>query len=331
MKVVLTASGGGHTGYAVAVAEALLSRGHKVVLIVDPSDKWSIAKIRKRLGDIDLVYFRRLRSPKEGLDKLIARFPRRLAESHPLYKVLNDVDIAICTGSNHGLIPSIIARIIGKKVLCIEAVDRIVTRSKTVALLHDIGIASAVLHWPSQRRLYKRGVVVGPIYEGPIYKPDNKDYILVITGTEGNPALIAKLLRTRLNNVIVQTGRSTPPSLIKKYKPKWRAIRYYPDIAKLMAEASLVIAHQGLSIVEAALAYRKPVLLVLNPDLPNTSGENDAENLAKYLNTRCINPRRITPQGLEKEIQEAMERTPPSYPGGAVVLADYIRKMLNIA
>ena len=312
------------------MAEAFMEKSCQIVMVVDPRDEWSIAKIRRRLGRrVGLVFLRRLRSPREGLNRLLVRLPSRVAELVALRSVISDTDLVICTGSNHGLLPSLAARLLGRPVLCIEAIDRIVTRSKTVALLHDIGAALVAIHWPSQRRLYRRSIVVGPIYEKPIYRPRSGGYILVITGSEGNPALVKKLLKTRLSNVVIQTGRTIPPGLIKQHKPGWKAFRYHPDIARLMAEASLVVAHQGLSIVEAALAYQKPVLLALNPDLPSTSGERDAEKLARYLGTKCINPRRITPMELEKEILRAMDRRPPKYPPGAKVLVENIWDILG--
>ena len=299
-------------------------------MVVDPADRWSLGKIRLRLGDrVDTVFVRRLRGAGESLAALLGRVPSRLADVLRSRDVLGGVDALICTGSNHGLLPALYARLLGKPVLCVEAVDRVATRSKTPALLHDLLGAIVVLHWPRQRRLYERSVVVGPIYEQPLYRPARGDYILVITGTEGNPQLVRKLVKTELRNIVLQTGRRVDPRLIARLRPEWRVFRYHPNIAALMSRAKLVIAHQGLSIVEAALAYRKPVLLAFNPDLHLTSGYGDAKQLARYLNTKAVNPAELTPQQLEEEIYAAMERKPPKYVPGAAVLADNLEKIIN--
>lgn len=322
MKIIVTASGGGHTGYAIAVGEQLLRKGYNVSFIVDPNDRWTILRLTKRLnGNYNLIWLRRLREPNEQLTKIMLRLPTVTIGSLKLEKLIRTADVLVCTGSNHSLLPTILARFKRIQTFCIEAVDRIVTRSRTVALLHDFYAIPVALHWPSQRQYYRRGLVVGPIYEKPMYKPENEDYILVLTGTQGNPRLVSKLLQTSLENIVIQTGRATPPEFIKRYKPNWKAFRYTPDIDRWVARARLVIAHQGLSIVEAALAYHKPVLLACNPDLPLTSGWKDAQLLAKYLNTRAINPAILTPKQLEEEIYIAMRRKPPQYTPGATALS----------
>ncbi|WP_338249626.1 glycosyltransferase [Pyrodictium abyssi] len=330
MRVAITASGGGHTGYAIAIAEQLLTRGIDVVIIVDPADTWSLEKIRHRLGDrVEIAFARQLRGAQESLVALLRRLPTRLADLVKIHQVLADTDILICTGSNHSLLPALYARALGKPVLCIEAVDRIATRSKTVALLHDLAAVPVALHWPAQRKLYRRAAVVGPIYEKPLYKPAQGDYILVITGTEGNPALVKKLVKTSLQNIVLQTGRTVDPQLIARHKPTWKVFRYHPDIAALMARAKLVVAHQGLSLVEAALAYQKPVLLALNPDLPRTSGLEDAVHLARYLNTKAVNPAELTPRQLEENIFAATQRRPPRYLPGAHILATHLTYLMK--
>lgn len=45
-KIVLTASGGGHTGYAVSLAQKLSGRA-EVLFIIPKSDVWSRIKVEK--------------------------------------------------------------------------------------------------------------------------------------------------------------------------------------------------------------------------------------------------------------------------------------------
>ncbi len=47
-----------------------------------------------------------------------------------------------------------------------------------------VGIANLlILQWPEQKLLYRGGVVVGPIYEKPLYKPVTRDSIVFIIDT----------------------------------------------------------------------------------------------------------------------------------------------------
>jgi UDP-N-acetylglucosamine--N-acetylmuramyl-(pentapeptide) pyrophosphoryl-undecaprenol N-acetylglucosamine transferase len=339
VNVAITASGGGHTGYALALAENMLELGYNVSMILDPRDAWSARRILHRLKlifpqkPVKVLYAARLRSPRERATTMLRRLPGALAHILKITKEIQNTDIIICTGSNHSLLPAFYALLLGKKVVCLEAVDRIATRSKTVALLHDAFAVPVALQWPIQKKNYRRGVVVGPVYERAIYESRDEGFILVVTGSEGNPRLVKKLARTSLENVVIQTGRAVGPKTIRvleRLKPSWKLFQFTPDIDWWMSRATLVVGHQGLSIVEAALAYGKPVLLAFNPDLPLTSGLQDAVLLARHLNTEVINPATATPEEIEEKIHKAMKRKPPKYIEGARELARNLDHILNV-
>lgn len=325
-KILITASGGGHTGYAIAVGEALQDKGHTPWIIVDPNDTWTIEKVKKTLPGSPMIPLKRLRGPNEPLARLILRAPSRIPEIASLARYIRHGDILICTGSNHSLLAAIAGKLRRATVLCIEAIDRITTRSRTPAILHDYLNTPILLHWEEQLKNYPKGILVGPIYEKPRHKPWNEEYILVITGSMGNPRLVKLLLKTTLENVVIQTGRTIEPAQITDRKRGWRAFKYTPDIGKWIAGAKLVIAHQGLSIVEAALAYKKPVLLAFNPDLPLTSTLEDAEKLAEILNTRIVNPTYTTP----RELEEAIEETINNYTINTRTYKDYYNAIIKI-
>ncbi len=336
MSVALIASGGGHTGYAIAIAEELVTilNGEPIVFIVPRNDYWSISRIIKRIRRASKKYIViehvvKPRKPLEPWHIFVVKSPQAIYDSFKVFKKVKElVSIVVCTGSNHSLYPTIVSKLFyGKKVFCIEAIDRIITSSKTVKVLYEIFNTPTFIHWVEQRRNYPRGLVTGPVYEKPLYEPSNEGYILVTTGTMGNKKLFDLLLNTSLENVVVQTGR-IDPGYILKYKPSWKAFRFDPDIDKWIANASLVISHQGLTIVEAALAYRKPVILAFNPELPSTSKYIDALFLAKKLNSILINPVEITSDRLEEIINEYVGKTPPHYCNGAEIIAKIIKDNL---
>ncbi len=336
MGVALIASGGGHTGYAIAIAEELVNvlSGEPIVFIVPRNDYWSISRIIKRIGRVGKKYIVvehvvKPRKPLEPWRIFIVRSPRALYDSFRVFERVRElVSIVICTGSNHSLYPSIVSKLFyGKKVFCIEAVDRIITSSKTVKILYEFLGIPIFIHWSEQKRNYPRGLVTGPVYEKPLYKPRDEGYILVTTGTMGNKKLFDLLLNTSLENVVVQTGRINPEYILK-HKPGWKVFRFDPDIDKWIAGATLVISHQGLTVVEAALAYRKPVILAFNPDLPSTSKYIDAWFLAKKLNSTLINPTEITSGKLEEIISEYVGKMPPQYYNGAKIIAKIIKDNL---
>jgi len=330
LRIAVAASGGGHTGYAAALAGELARRGAALLYILEPGDEWSRRRLL-RVAEAPVLHLPRLRAPGEPL---LAALRRRAAlVSASVVRLAARlrrlrVDALVCTGSNHSLLAAAAARLAGvERVYCTEAIDRLVTRSRTAALLHDTGAALVLLHWPRQRLLHPRGALVGPIVPRPTRRPRPPPpggYVLVLTGTVGNPRLIRLLLETRLENVVVQTGRLTPPDLVARARPGWRVIRYTTDPGPLIEGARLVLSHQGLGLAEAALAYRRPVLLAFNPDLHMTSGWGDAVQLARHLGTEAVNPAEASPEELEEAIRRAAERRPPRYPDGAAAAAEAI-------
>ncbi|MET1160002.1 MAG: glycosyltransferase [Thermoprotei archaeon] len=330
MKILLVASGGGHTGYAVAVAEQLIRTlnvsTEDVVFLIPRNDKWSFMRIKKRISKPIVYQSLKPRNPNEPIHKIITGLPIALKDS---WNILREVDIVVCTGSNHSLAPAVLAKLRYRiPVICIEAVDRVVTASKTVKLLYEGLDIPVAIHWIEQKKNYPNGILVGPIYEEPVYKPTNKGYILVTTGSMGHEKLFNILLKTSLENVVVQTGR-IDPRRIRKQKPQWIAFSFDPDIDKWIAGASLVITHQGLTAVEAALAYGKPVVIAYNPDLPMTSTLVDTYYLARKINAKVINPAKLEPAMLEELVYRAEKNKPPRIPSGAKKLALIIKHTIE--
>ena len=333
MNIYLLAGGGGHTGYAVALAEALIdldpSIRDSIVFLVPRNDLWSLLRIKRRLGKGFPAYMvLKPRNPNEGIYRFLLRTPRSLAES---YSVIKNRGLVIGTGSNFSLYPILVARIKHlEHVFSVEAIDRIYTSSKANTLLYKYLNTIILLHWREQLKNYPRGILTGPIVEKPLYEPRDNGYILVTTGSMGHVKLLRKLMKTSLKNIVVQTGR-IDPKIVKAKKPEWIVFSYDPDIDKWIAGASIVIAHQGLTIAEAALSYNKPVVLAYNPDLPLTSGYKDSKLLAEKLNATLINPETIEPDELEEEILSTMNKTPPKYSLGSRTAAKYIYdKIINI-
>lgn len=328
MTIYIIASGGGHTGYAIAVAEALIEidSSTDLVFVVDPLDKWSIERIRKRVERSSYAYVSKPRKPLESISKVLLKTPISLIES---FISIKKPDAVIATGSNHSISP-VIAGLLkrSKLTISIEAIDRIYTYSLANKKLHDFMKIPIALHWFEQLKHYSIGFVTGPICEKPIYKTEDQGFILVLTGSMGHIKLFKLLLETDLDNVVVQTGK-VDPSYITSKKPNWRAFSFDPDIDYWISKASIVIGHQGLSIAEAALSYRKPVILAFNSDLPQTSGLKDSILLVEKLNGLFINPDYAKPDDLVEAIDKVRKMKPPEYLNGSLNLAKIIKNTLE--
>jgi len=317
VRVIITASGGGHTGYAVALAQRLHGRAD-TLFIIPRNDKWTKSKV-ERYGEV--VEVSKPRGPRDSLGKLLLRMPRALLES--IGRVRGDYDVFVSSGSNHSVPPAIIARLKGLRVYNVESSVRFTRPSLSARWLRPFSHVT-VLQWEEQSRIHPKGVVYGPLYEYPEYEPVDKGYILVTGGTYGHKLLFDAVSELELENVVLQTGRVDPEPYRRKH-PEWTVFRFDPDFGKWLAGASVVVSHLGKTVIDAALTYRKPVVIVPNPEWRLTAGWEDARILARKLNAVLVED--ITPKNLLEAIEEAKKRRLPSYPDGAEKLAREILEL----
>ena len=105
----------------------------------------------------------------------------------------------------------------------------------------------------------------------------------------------------------------------------WKVFRFDPDIDKLIAGASLVITSApGVTAINATQAYRKPTIMVYNPDLVLTADREETEKVAKYLGIPFVDPRVITPRDFEKIVYEAYNIKPKVVRDGGYFIAKYL-------
>ena len=318
-EVIITASGGGHTGYAVSLAQRLSGKVD-LCFIIPEGDSWTYSKVSKYGSVYEVV---KLRGPRDSWVKLITKAPKAFIQS--LSKVKSGAKVFVSTGSNHSVPPAIISKLRGAYLINIESSVRFTRPSSSVKLLRRFADLT-VLQWEEQRRLIPEGIVVGPLYEKPEYEIRNEGYVLVTGGTYGHKKLFDAVLKAGIENVVLQTGR-VDPEPYKKARPKWRVFRFDPNFGKWLAGADVVVTHLGKTVIDAALTYRKPTVIVPNPEWRLTAGYEDAEYLAKKLNAIVV--KEITPNNIVKAINEVRGREVPRYKDGAEELAKIIMEKLK--
>lgn len=316
MRVLITASGGGHTGYAVSLAQRLYGRA-ELLFIISSGDSWTRSKV-ERYGEV--VEVPKPRGPRDSFIKLLLHIPRAFFKS--IGSVPKDFDVFISSGSNHSVPPAIVAWLKGLRIYNIESSVRFTRPSLSARWLRPFSYVT-VLQWEEQKKIHSSGKVYGPLYELPEYEPINKGYILVTGGTYGHRLLFDAVSKLELDNVVLQTGRVDPEPYVKNH-PEWIIFRFDPDFSKWLAGAEVVITHFGKTAIDSVLSYRKPTIIVLNPEWRYTVGEKDAEILAKKLNAVLL--KQITPSNIIQAIEEVKKRKLPTYPDGAMKLADEILK-----
>ncbi|EZQ01798.1 MULTISPECIES: glycosyltransferase [Acidianus] len=264
-ELLIIASGGGHTGFARAVAQYLPI---KADFVVPEGDNLSISMIKPYADKIYQVP--KFRTPSKGTS--ISLIWRSFISSLSLQKYKK----VLATGSNHSILPSFIEFLKGAKIYVIESQDRIVTRGKAVRIISRFS-SNVFLHWEEQKRLYKNGIVVGPIVEKPRYEPKDEGYILLSAGSEGFRKLFDTLYSQGIENVVLQSGK-VDPSLY----PKWKAFAYDQNLEKWIANASVVITHQGKTAMESVV-YGKPTIIVYNKEWKRAATLEDTKRYAEIL------------------------------------------------
>ncbi len=322
----MIASGGGHTAYALAVGLRLreLYPRAEITYIVSPDDTWSIKRIKKLDPRAEIIGITKPLHPLEPYYTVFKRVSKTLVES---IKNIDD-GVILCTGSNHNLLPVVVAKT--KHILpiyCVEDVFRFKKKSRTVAILHRFMNINVFLQWREQYKLYpSRSKYVGILYEKPIYSTRDQGYILVVTGTIGHRELFKLLMKTRLENLVIQTGRIDPRLLKRR---GWKVFRFNPDIDRLIANASLVIASPGITAINAVQAYGKPTIMVYNPDIVLGASMEEIKIVPEKMGIPFIDPRRIEPRVFEKIVEESYSIKPRRLDNGGLNIAKYFLKILN--
>ncbi len=308
LKLLIIASGGGHTGFARAISQYL---PFKPDFVIPKGDKWSMELLKDYASNIFQVT--KARGPQDGLLTMVKNSFSSLKESFSL----EAYDYVIATGSNHSLYVALATKLKGSRVFSIESQDRIVTRGKAVNLMSRFS-DKVFLHWREQAHLYRNSYVTGPIVEKPRYTPRESGYVLVTAGTVGFPRLFREVSKIQGFDFVVQTGQVDPVK-VKASK----SFAFDPDMERLIAEASVVVTHQGKTAMEAVVMYHKPVVIVYNAELTKAATREDTRLYADILGATFLDDP-STWRGDEMVKALSSPKSPKYYEPGTQRLVDFI-------
>jgi UDP-N-acetylglucosamine:LPS N-acetylglucosamine transferase len=311
-NVLILAGGGGHTGFAYALAQRLENRAF-IRFLIPEGDTLSNKRLSK-FGKVD--YILKSRGAKTTASTFTYNIARAFTNS--MTKVTGDSDVVVSTGSNFCIPPAVVAFLKGIPIVNLEGEARFFGASKTARILQPFSAVTA-LQWTEQQKFLK-GTVVGPIFPKPEHAISDGGYILVTGGTLGHKRLFDILNESKLENVVLQTGIVNPEPY-KKQHPEWKVIEFSFNFSELIAGAKVVVTHQGSVPMEAA-AYNKPSVVVPNPELKRTFPRKDSECFAKKVGATILSD--PTLESLMEAIETAKNNTIPVMKDGAEVLANVV-------
>jgi UDP-N-acetylglucosamine--N-acetylmuramyl-(pentapeptide) pyrophosphoryl-undecaprenol N-acetylglucosamine transferase len=309
-KVVLLAGGGGHTGYAYALAQQLSGKC-EMEIFVPEGDKLSHNRL-KRFGDVRTLP--KPRHPKTPLVPFVTGLAKSFLQSSFM---MRGKSIVISTGSNFCLAPCMLASLNGIPTVNLESSVRFTNASKTAKLLERSASITA-LQWEEQRKLLPKGKVFGPMLAKPEVKTHDGGYILVTGGTYGHRMLFEALDSSEIKNVVLQAGALYKQEYAQKH-PTWKVIDYSDRFHELIAGAQVVVTHFGETIIDSALVYGKPTIISVNPDWTRTAGFGDATILCKKVNGVLLEE--FTPEAIHQAIDAAKSKKSPEVQNGAELLS----------
>ncbi|MEM4718306.1 MAG: polysaccharide biosynthesis protein [Desulfurococcaceae archaeon] len=322
-QLLLTVAGyGGHSGYAYAVLYELAKLGFRDNIIVIAKEYDFLVEKFRSFGLVKTLTLPR--RPGEPLYRGVHRWIKSLFESTNLISRFH-IGSVFATGSNLSITPSILAKLIrGASVFTMEAIEHFKKPSRSIKIIEKTG-GVVLLHWDEQLEMYPKGIVVGPVYEPPIYEPRDEGYILVTTGTLGYKELFDAISEINPSKVVLQTGDISPNHYIGRH-PDWVVFKYTSDIHRWLAGASIVITQQGVTAATARLGYDKPVIIVYNPRVTLGAPRRDIELYAEKLNAIFLD--KPDPKALRSAV-ESMGKPSKKYPQGSRRVAEMLIEHLK--
>ncbi|AFZ70339.1 UDP-N-acetylglucosamine:LPS N-acetylglucosamine transferase [Caldisphaera lagunensis DSM 15908] len=325
-KVLIIASGGGHTGHSIALAEYLIDMGIEVDFIIPENDTWTRNSVIN-YGNV-VSETPKFLDPSESLYKGILRAPIAIIKS--LAKVKSGYKLVIASGSNHSISTGLALWLKGSDIIVFESTERFLEPSRTIKTLGKISKLIA-FQWEEQLKFNdKKGKVVGPFLGKLKYNIKDEGYILVSAGSYGYKKLFDALSKTNLENIVLQTGKVDPKPYIASH-PEWKVFQFDPNLEKYIASASIVITHFGRTAVESALKYKKPTILAPNIEwkwMQNEIRIKESEIMAKKLNAYYLPPNSLNENSIMEAIKYTKNLIPYSYNDGALELAKIVNSIL---
>ena len=326
MRVLVTAGGGGHTGYALAIAHELCRRGMEVFVGIDDRDRFSEEVISRHVPEARIV---KERSRVFGAgEEASLRHALSILKLVPRWKrIVKDlgIDVVIATGSNQCFAPSIAAWRSGRKLVVLESCVRFARPSNTVRLLGRVASAVA-LQWEEQLRFapIEKSVVVGPILP-PYRGSSDKDLVVVTTGTWGFPEL-AKLAIDVGEELLELCGAEKlvvqDVTMEDRSMGKIAVRKFLPNLVELLSRARLVVTHFGRTALEARALGASVVIVPNRRWLRTSGGVLDLMFFARRIGASIV--ANLSRERLLEGAREALSTPMPRFENGAAKIADLV-------
>ena len=319
--IILTAGGtGGHMFPALAVAEVLRERGHRLVLVTDARG----ARFAQPFGDIE-QHILPAADMARGRAKGVINLVRAFVQAWRLYGALKPA--AVMGFGGYASLPALMAARFRHVPFCMHEQNAVLGRVTRAMVKTASRIA---LSFPNTQRLETayaaKGILTGnPVraevralqdqaYAAP--QPDGMIHLLVLGGSQGAkilsdviPQALASLpddIRTRLQ--ITQQCRPETLDDVRRFYAEagiaHEAAAFFDDVATRLGTATLVIARAGASTISEIQIAGRPSILVPLPSAADDHQTANACELADAGGAWVMPQDDFTPENLAARLAE---------------------------
>lgn len=296
--IILAAGGtGGHLFPAQALAEALIARGHRVILVTDRRG----LNFGEGLASLELHHVQAAgRKPGiKGLARMVIKQGLGYLQSHALH--LREKPLAVVGFGGYPSLPTVMAALHQHRPVILHEQNAVLGRVNRMLAAKAKAIGTA---YPTLERVPVKAAPeyqVGNPVRADIAQLHGQDYaaptedgplnLLIIGGSQGAtifseilPKAVERLpehLRSRL--AITQQARSADIEEARfayaQINQKVELQTFFTDMPQRLASAHLVIARAGASTVAELTAAGRPAILVPYPSAMDNHQHKNAEQM----------------------------------------------------
>jgi UDP-N-acetylglucosamine--N-acetylmuramyl-(pentapeptide) pyrophosphoryl-undecaprenol N-acetylglucosamine transferase len=291
---------------ACALLEAMKQRGHSVTLITDARGKAFCENISPNIV-LDTIRFSFKNILSAGYHAFLtaAKFFRMWIQEHP--------DVIIGFGGVFTVIPILVAKIFGSKIVIYEQNSILGKANKFLERFADLKVSSF--------RLDESWTIVSPIVRDEFIKDPVRGYecdgnikILIIGGSQG-AASFSRIVPQALSQLTPEERKSMEiiqqandyeelKVIYKEMGVKATLERFLYYVAEIMLTSQLVICRSGASTLSELSATGRPAILIPYPDAMDN---HQFYNALHYQNKKAAWVLEEK-DGIEKELSEILRQ-----------------------
>jgi UDP-N-acetylglucosamine--N-acetylmuramyl-(pentapeptide) pyrophosphoryl-undecaprenol N-acetylglucosamine transferase len=323
--ILLSAGGtGGHLFPAEALAQELLARGRRVVIVTDKRGH----AFKSLSGDVR-VHTVRAATLKPGIvNKIRAVAEMGIGIMQSAFLLLREKPACVVGFGGYPSFPAVFAaQVLGLPTILHEQ-NAVLGKANVMLAPRSVLIAESLPGTRGIKAGWKdktvttgnpvRAAIVG--VRGRAYVPPDREFRILVTGGSQAASVFGEIVPQALGllppdmkarlSVVHQSKESETPQTLEKYQAagiRAEVRPFFSDMAERLSSCHLFIGRSGASTVAELAAAGVPAILVPYPGHADMQQKHNAEALTARGGARLMMQPDFTPAALGQKVREMME------------------------